>query len=52
LARGFADATAVPAGPFASDTPAHRFCERLGLRAVERRFGEDDCFVYRLERAR
>jgi hypothetical protein len=28
---------------------AHRFYERLGLRFVERRrFGNDDCFVYRL----
>lgn len=35
----------------ASNTRAHRFYERLGFRfAEERRFGEDDTFVYRLSR--
>ena len=38
--------------PLASNTRAHRFYERLGFRFIEqRRFGEDDCFVYRLSRA-
>lgn len=38
--------------PLASNERSHRFYERLGFRFVERRsFGEDDCFVYRLERA-
>lgn len=44
--------TAILIDPLASNTTAHRFYERLGFRFVERRqFGEDDCFVYRLERA-
>lgn len=54
LARCFADAavTAVIIDPLAGNTRAHRFYERLGFRFVERRsFGEDDCFVYRLDRA-
>jgi aminoglycoside 6'-N-acetyltransferase len=53
LARCFADpeVTAVLVDPLVSNTRAHRFYERLGFRQVERRqFGEDDCFVYRLER--
>lgn len=53
LARCFADpeVTAVLIDPLASNLRAHRFYERLGFRFVERRFfGEDDCFVYRLER--
>jgi aminoglycoside 6'-N-acetyltransferase len=53
LARCFADpeVTAVLVDPLVSNTRAHRFYERLGFRRVERRqFGEDDCFVYRLER--
>jgi aminoglycoside 6'-N-acetyltransferase len=38
--------------PLAANTRAHRFYERLGFRFVERRrFGADDCFVYRLDRA-
>jgi aminoglycoside 6'-N-acetyltransferase len=38
--------------PLASNTRAHRFYERLGFEFVERRrFGADDCFVYRLPRA-
>jgi len=55
LARCFADpaVTAVLIDPLASNTRAHRFYERLGFRFVERRrFGEDDCHVYRLERER
>ena len=42
---------AVLIDPRADNTRAHRFYERLGFRFIERRrFGEDDCFVYRLER--
>lgn len=54
LARCFAaqEVSAVLLDPLASNTRAHRFYERLGFCFVERRrFGEDDCFVYRLERA-
>lgn len=53
LARCFADpaVTAVLIDPLVSNTRAHRFYERLGFQQVERRrFGEDDCFVYRLSR--
>ena len=53
LERCFADPAvrAVLIDPLASNTAAHRFYERLGFRFVERRrFGADDCFVYRLER--
>lgn len=53
LARCFADplVTAVLIDPLASNTRAHRFYERLGFQFVElRRFGEDECFVYRLNR--
>lgn len=54
IARCFAapDVTAILIDPLASNTRAHRFYERLGFRFVERRrFGSDDCSVYRLERA-
>jgi len=45
------DVCAVLIDPLASNTRAHRFYERLGFVAVDRRyFGEDDCIVYRLER--
>lgn len=53
LARCFADpaVTAVLIDPLASNVRAHRFYERLGFRFLERRrFGDDDCFVYRMER--
>jgi aminoglycoside 6'-N-acetyltransferase len=53
LERCFAapEVTAVLIDPLAANTRAHRFYERLGFRFVERRtFGEDDCFVFRLER--
>jgi aminoglycoside 6'-N-acetyltransferase len=53
LARCFENPTvsAVLIDPLASNVRAHRFYERLGFRLVERRrFGDDDCFVYRLER--
>ncbi len=54
LARCFADprVTTVLIDPLASNTRAHCFYERLGFQFVEpRRFGDDDCFVYRLNRA-
>lgn len=54
LARCFAEpsVTAVLIDPLASNTRALRFYERLGFRFVERRrFGADDCCVYRLDRA-
>ena len=45
--------TAVVIDPLASTTRAHRFYERLVFQPVERRmFGDDDCLVLRLERAR
>lgn len=54
LARCFADpsVTAVLVDPLASNTRAHRFYERLGFEFVEnRRFGLDECRVYRLARS-
>ena len=56
LERCFADSlvtvTAVLVEPLASNTRAHRFYERLGFQFVEqRKFGLDECFVYRLNRA-
>ncbi|MEL7035306.1 MAG: GNAT family N-acetyltransferase [Cyanobacteria bacterium J06592_8] len=54
LARCFADpkVTAVLIDPLTSNTRAHRFYERLGFQFVEyRRFDQDDCCVYRLNRA-
>lgn len=53
IARCFADpaVTAILVDPLASNTRAHRFYERLGFQFIEsRRFGDDDCFVYRLNR--
>lgn len=53
LARCFAspEVSAVLVDPLADNTRAHHFYERLGFRFVERRrFGKDDCFVYRLDR--
>jgi aminoglycoside 6'-N-acetyltransferase len=53
LTRCFTDAnvTAVLIDPLTSNTRAHRFYERLGFQFVEyRRFGDDDCSVYRLNR--
>lgn len=45
------DVKAILIDPLASNTKAHRFYERLGFRFVEKHtFGEDDCFVYRLDR--
>lgn len=54
LARCFAEpsVTAVLVDPLVSNTRAHRFYERLGFKRVERRrFREDDCWVYRCDRA-
>jgi aminoglycoside 6'-N-acetyltransferase len=54
LARCFADpaVSAVLVDPLAGNTRAHRFYERLGFHFVEeRRFGEDECLVYRLDRS-
>jgi aminoglycoside 6'-N-acetyltransferase len=45
------DVTAILIDPLATNMDAHRFYKRLGFEFVERRvFGDDDCFVYRLER--
>jgi aminoglycoside 6'-N-acetyltransferase len=42
---------AILIDPLSSNTRGHHFYERLGFRFVEaKRFGDDDCFVYRLER--
>jgi aminoglycoside 6'-N-acetyltransferase len=54
LARCFAtpSVTAVLVDPLASNIRAHRFYERLGFKYIARRqFGDDDCLVYRLNRA-
>jgi aminoglycoside 6'-N-acetyltransferase len=54
LRRCFADpaVNAVLLDPLAANVRAHRFYERLGFRRLERRrFGDDDCIVYRLDRA-
>lgn len=53
LERCFADprVEAVLIDPLASNVRARRFYERIGFRFVEfRRFGQDDCAVYRLSR--
>jgi aminoglycoside 6'-N-acetyltransferase len=52
IARCFADprVTAILVDPLASNVDAIRFYSRLGFARVEsRRFGDDDCEVYRLE---
>ena len=54
LARCFAEARvwSVLIDPLASNTRVHRFYERHGFRFVaRRRFGADECLVYRLSRA-
>ncbi|MCF7222175.1 GNAT family N-acetyltransferase [Marilutibacter chinensis] len=54
LVRCFAADEVVAAliDPLASNVRAHAFYERFGFRFVERRwFGDDDCFVYRLDRS-
>ena len=53
LARCFADpaVTEVLIDPLTSNTRAQRFYQRLGFKFLEhRRFGDDDCSVYRLDR--
>jgi aminoglycoside 6'-N-acetyltransferase len=53
LARCFDDPAveAVLLDPLVSNDRAHRFYERLGFRRIDRRmFGNDDCYVYRLDR--
>ena len=43
---------AILIDPMSTNTRAHRFYEAMGFRFVERRrFGPDDCLVYKLERA-
>lgn len=43
---------AIVIDPLASNVRARKFYERLGFKIVERRmFGDDDCMVYRLDRA-
>ena len=45
--------TAVLIDPLESNVRARRFYERIGFEQVgPRRFGEDDCMVYRLGRDR
>lgn len=53
IARCFADplVKSILIDPLASNTRAHRFYERLGFQFLEcRQFGEDECFVYTLDR--
>lgn len=53
IARCFAppEVRAILIDPLVSNTRAHRFYERMGFRRVDRRsFGEDDCYIYRLDR--
>jgi aminoglycoside 6'-N-acetyltransferase len=43
--------SAILIDPLETNVRAHRFYERLGFKLVEkRRFGDDDCRVYRLDR--
>ncbi len=49
---GAPEVTGVLVDPLESNRRAHRFYERLGFSLLgPRRFGEDDCLVYRLARA-
>lgn len=53
IARIFENAgiNAILVDPLESNVRAHRFYERLGFRLLEkRRFGQDDCLVFRLVR--
>lgn len=55
LERCFAanEVTAILMDPLATNIRAHKFYERLGFQFLEKRkFGEDQCFVYRLGRER
>ncbi|GJL91261.1 GNAT family N-acetyltransferase [Hyphococcus sp.] len=46
-----ANVKAIIIDPLESNTRARKFYERLGFQFIKnRRFGEDDCAVYRLER--
>lgn len=54
LARCFAapEVSAVLVDPLSSNVRAHRFYGRFGFRFLKRRrFEDDDCFVFRLDRA-
>lgn len=54
ITRCFVDpsVTAILVDPLESNHRAHRFYERFGFVFLEpRRFGADDCFVYRLNRS-
>jgi aminoglycoside 6'-N-acetyltransferase len=43
--------TAILIDPLESNVKAHRFYERLGFKYIEnRKFGDDNCRVYRLDR--
>ena len=47
----YSGVTAILIDPLASNIKAHRFYERFGFKFIEeRQFGEDKCFVYRLDR--
>ncbi len=53
ISRCFSDRSesGILLDPLESNTRAHSFYEKLGFCFLEkRRFGEDDCFVYRLDR--
>jgi aminoglycoside 6'-N-acetyltransferase len=53
LKRCFSDdrVLAVIIDPLETNTGAHKFYEKLGFKFVEKKsFGEDVCFVYRLEK--
>lgn len=53
LGRCFADpaVNAVLIDPLVTNARAHRFYEKIGFTKIDRRtFGEDDCFVYRIDR--
>jgi aminoglycoside 6'-N-acetyltransferase len=55
IARCFAESEvdAILLDPLAENTRAHIFYERLGFLPIGRQmFGEDDCLVYRLDRAK
>lgn len=45
------DVKGILVDPLENNTKAHRFYEKLGFQFIERRrFGEDDCRVYKLSR--
>lgn len=54
IERCFADSDveAILIDPLLDNTRAHRFYRRLGFQPIEeRRFGDDNCLVHRLERS-